>query len=56
LDVHGHLWVIDALISQVCISVKKGIEKLQELEIENSKLKLPSKEFEELIRKWGRLA
>jgi predicted nucleic acid-binding protein len=54
LDVHGHLWVFDALIEQGCISVMKGIEKLRELDVVNSKLKLPSKECEERIRKWGK--
>jgi len=52
LDVHGHLWVFDALIEQRCISAQTGIEKLQELDRVNSKLKLPPKECEERIRKW----
>ena len=52
LDVHGHLWVFDALIEQGCISAIKGIQKLQELDSVNSKLKLPPKECEDRIRKW----
>lgn len=52
LDVHGHLWVFDALIEQGCISAITGIEKLKELDSVNSKLKLPPKECEERIFKW----
>jgi predicted nucleic acid-binding protein len=52
LDVHGHLWVFDALIDQGCITATTGIQKLEELDRINSKLKIPRKECEERIRKW----
>ena len=52
IEVHGHLWVFDALIEQDCISTLTGIQKLLELDRVNSKLKLPPKECEERIRKW----
>jgi predicted nucleic acid-binding protein len=54
IEVHGHLWVLDAMVEQNCISAFKAVQKLDELDKVNSKLKLPSKECEERIRKWSR--
>jgi predicted nucleic acid-binding protein len=52
IDVHGHLWVFDALLDHQCISPQQAIDKLQELHLVNSKLNLPRKECEVRIEKW----
>ncbi|TVQ91985.1 MAG: hypothetical protein EA393_04255 [Bacteroidetes bacterium] len=52
IEVHGHLWVFDALIEQGCITIKTGIEKLQELDQINPKLKIPREETEKRIQHW----
>lgn len=53
IDVHGHLWVFDALVTQKCITPQQAITKLKELNIINTKLKLPIKDCEERIEKWN---
>lgn len=52
VDVHGHLWVFDALLDQHCISTVIAIKKLNELTTINTKLNLPKKECEARIEKW----
>lgn len=55
IDVHGHLWVFDALLENQCITPQTAINKLNELNIINSKLKLPQKECDARIEKWKKL-
>lgn len=52
LEVHGHLWVFDALFDQDIISHETAINKLIELNTVNAKLNLPKKECESRIEKW----
>lgn len=52
VDVHGHLWVFDALLAQNCINTETAISKLNELNTINPKLNLPKKECEGRIEKW----
>jgi len=55
VDVHGHLWVFDALLEHQCITPDIAITKLYELNTINSKLNLPKKECEARIEKWKQL-
>ncbi len=55
VEVHGHLWVLDALLDHNCITPSTAIAKLNELNIVNSKLKLPKLECEARIKKWQAL-
>jgi predicted nucleic acid-binding protein len=55
IDVHGHLWVFDALLEHSCITPQTAIAKLDELKIINSKLNLPEKECKARIEKWKQL-
>jgi len=52
VEVHGHLWVFDALLEHQCVSPQIAISKLNELNIINAKLNLPKKECEARIEKW----
>jgi predicted nucleic acid-binding protein len=52
VEVHGHLWVFDALLEHNCITTEIAISKLNELNTINSKLKLPEKECKARIEKW----
>lgn len=52
VEVHGHLWVFDALLEHQCITPQTAINKLNELTMINSKLNLPKKECEARIEKW----
>ncbi len=52
VEVHGHLWVFDALIEHKCITPETAIVKLNELTTINAKLSLPKKECEARIEKW----
>lgn len=52
VEVHGHLWVFDALIDQDCITPGLAIDKLNELGTVNPRLQLPRKECEERIELW----
>jgi predicted nucleic acid-binding protein len=52
VEVHGHLWVFDALIEHKCITPETAIIKLNELTTINAKLSLPKKEYEARIEKW----
>lgn len=52
VDVHGHLWVFDALLEHKCITPQAAIKKLNDLNSINSKLHLPKKECEARIEKW----
>lgn len=52
LDVHGHLYIFDALVEQQCLSPKQAIQKLADLNIINSKLQLPKTACENRIAKW----
>jgi predicted nucleic acid-binding protein len=55
VEVHGHLWVFDALLDHQCVSPQIAISKLNELNIINAKLNLPKKECEARIEKWKQL-
>ncbi len=52
VEVHGHLWVFDALLEHNCINTETAITKLTELNTINAKLNLPKKECEVRIEKW----
>jgi hypothetical protein len=52
VEVHGHLWVFDALLEHNCITTEMAINKLIELNTINAKLNLPKKECEARIEKW----
>jgi predicted nucleic acid-binding protein len=52
VDVHGHLWVFDALLQYDCITHGTAIDKLNELNNINIKLSLPKKECEARIDYW----
>ncbi len=52
VDVHGHLWVFDAMLEHNCIDTQTAINKLIELQTINIKLNLPKKECEARILKW----
>jgi predicted nucleic acid-binding protein len=52
IEVHGHLWVFDALLEHNCINTETATTKLKELNIINPKLNLPKKECEARIEKW----
>lgn len=52
VDVHGHLWVFDALLENNCITPQIAISKLNELNTINSKLNLPKKDCEARIEMW----
>lgn len=55
LDVHGHLWVFDLMVTQETISPAQASLKLRELiEKVNPRLKLPSKECEKRFQDWGK--
>jgi uncharacterized protein YacL len=53
VEVHGHLWVFDALLQHNCINAEIAISKLNELNTINSKLNLPRKECELRIKNWS---
>lgn len=55
VEVHGHLWVFDALIDQGHITPGLAIDKLNELGTVNPKLQLPKRACEEIIERWGRV-
>ena len=52
VDVHGHLWVFDALLENNCITPQIAISKLNELNTINSKLNIHKKECEARIEMW----
>lgn len=52
VEVHGHLWVFDALLEHNCITPQIAISKLNELNTINSKLNLTEKECKARIEKW----
>lgn len=55
LEVHGHLWVFDALLAQNCITPITAIQKLEELNTVNPRLKLPKADMENRIKYWKNL-
>lgn len=55
VDVHGHLWIFDALIAQNCILPDHAIMKLNELNKGNSWLNLPKNEVEKRLASWAEL-
>jgi len=55
VEVHGHLWIFDALLEQKCITPNNAIIKLAELLTINPKLNLPEKECEGRIAIWNTL-
>jgi predicted nucleic acid-binding protein len=54
IDVHGHLWIFDAMVSNACITPATAIHKLRELDSINPKLKLPKHACDEYINTWSR--
>lgn len=56
VDVHGHLWVMDAMVEHTCIDPSTAITKLNELNTINPKLNLPKKECDLRIEKWQKTA
>lgn len=52
VEVHGHLWVFDAMLEHQCIRPSDAISKLKELNAINPRLKLPPKECEARMEKW----
>jgi len=52
VEVHGHLWVFDALLEHNCITPQTAISKLNELNTINAKLNLPKKACEARVEKW----
>lgn len=53
IEVHGHLWVFDTLVSAEIIAKTMAAEKLLKLTAEvNPKLGLPKTEFETRIKDW----
>lgn len=52
VEVHGHLWVFDALLAHHCITTEMAIHKLNELNTINAKLNLPKKECEARMEQW----
>lgn len=55
IEVHGHLWVFDALVELNLITPTTAILKLEELETINKKLKLPIEECKIRIKRWRNL-
>lgn len=55
IEVHGHLWVFDALLDHRCITASLAILKLNQLNTINTKLNLPKKECDARIEKWKSL-
>jgi predicted nucleic acid-binding protein len=55
VEVHGHLWVFDALLQHNCITPTLATAKLTELNTINSKLNLPEKECKARIEIWKHL-
>ncbi|MFT7072637.1 MAG: putative nucleic acid-binding protein [Patiriisocius sp.] len=55
VDVHGHLWVFDALLQHNCITPQTAIDKLTELNTINSKLNLPENHCKARIEIWKQL-
>lgn len=54
IDIHGHLWVFDNLVSARIITTKVAAEKLTKLTTEiNRKLGLPKTEIETRVRDWN---
>jgi rRNA maturation endonuclease Nob1 len=53
-EVHGHLWVLDALVDALLLDGPAACEKLRLLcEVVNVKLALPEKECEKRYRQWN---
>ena len=53
VEVHGHLWIFDAMVAQNCITPLRAAEKLEELiETVNPKLKLPEHDCIKRIDLW----
>ena len=56
IDVHGHLWVFDNMVTTEILTKKAAAAKLHKLSTEvNPKLGLPATEFEARIRDWGNM-
>lgn len=54
IEVHGHLWIFDNMVTHNILSGKKAIEKLNELcNTVNPKLGLPETECQKRIRRWN---
>jgi len=55
VEVHGHLWLLDIMVNQKCISPSRAAEKLEELiETVNPKLRLPLHDCKKRIEHWRR--
>lgn len=54
LEVHGHLWIFDHLVSNLVITGQTEIAKLNELcNVVNPRLGLPNNECQKRIRLWS---
>jgi hypothetical protein len=53
VDVHGHLWIFDAMVAQNCITPTHAADKLEELiNTINPKLRLPEQECKRRLVQW----
>jgi predicted nucleic acid-binding protein len=53
VEVHGHLWIFDAMVAQNCISPPRAADKLEELINNiNPKLRLPDHECKRRLGLW----
>jgi hypothetical protein len=53
VEVHGHLWIFDAMVAQNCISPNRAADKLEELiNAVNPKLRLPEPEYKRRLGHW----
>jgi cardiolipin synthase len=53
VEVHGHLWIFDAMVAQNCISPSRAADKLEELiNTINPKLRLPDHECKRRLGLW----
>lgn len=54
VDVHGHLWMFDEMVSMRLLLPKDAIVKLRELRtVVNPKLGLPANECETRLKDWA---
>jgi predicted nucleic acid-binding protein len=53
VEVHGHLWILDEMVAQNCISPSRAADKLEELiDAINPKLRLPDHECKRRLGQW----
>lgn len=52
VEVHGHLYILDELVAQMVITPIEASEKLNELQVLNTKLSLPLSEIRHRLERW----